>query len=288
MANELAKKVDYGTQVIKRVDGLCAGGFTMPADYNHVNAIKASMLVLSDMVDKQSGKPVLEVCTPASIQTALFDMVTKGLDVSKGQGYFSKRGTKLKFMDEVYGNVLQVKRVFPDFEPRPRVVYAGDDFAYETDIATGKRKLTKHVQKLENIDGGFDGFVGAYMYVPSKTGESDLYVMTRKQILAAWSNSGDKNLTTHKQFPDKMVSKTIINSACQMIINSTPECATFMRTAKNEDTEFAEAEEMSAEEAVVVDELPEADTEEVVAEEVPSDKPSEGGADAGANGGADF
>ena len=285
MANELAKKVDYGTQVIKRVDGLCAGGFTMPADYNHVNAIKASQLILTEATDYRTGKPLLEGCTPASIQTALFKMATKGLDVSKGQAYFIKRSDKLTLQPSYFGNVLQVKRVYPNFDPKPRVIYEGDKFEFSTDPTTGKRVLVKHEQTLESLD---KDFIGAYMYIPCKDGTNDLYIMTKKQILAAWSKSSDKNHSTHKLFVDKMVCKTIVNSACSMIINSTPECTVLNTANKEVDDDYAEAEPVDAEEAVVVDELPEADTEEVVAEEVPSDKPSEGGADAGANGGADF
>lgn len=247
---------DLGTQVITRVDNLMQVGFTMPADYNHVNAIKASMLVLNEMRDRD-GKTVFETCTPASIQTALFEMATKGLDVSKKQGYFIKRGNKLCLDDSYFGKVMQVKRVFPDFDPRPRVIYAGDEFAYETDPHTGRRTLVKHVQKLENIDGDF---IGAYLYIPCADGGQDLYLMTKKQILTAWSKSGDKNNTTHKLFTDKMVSKTIINSACNMIINSTPSLS---KAQDKEDAPQVQVEDAEAEEVEEV-EYVDADTVEAV------------------------
>lgn len=262
MANELAKKVDYGTQVIKRVDGLCSNGFTMPADYNHVNAIKASQLILSESTDYRTGKSLLEGCTPASIQTALFKMVTRGLDVSKGQAYFIKRGDKLTLQPSYFGNILQVKRIYPNFDPKPRVIYEGDKFEFTTDPATGKRVLVKHEQSIDNLD---NDFVGAYMYIPCKNGTSDLYIMTRKQILAAWSKSTDKNQSTHKLFVDKMVSKTIVNSACTMIINSTPECAAPAMPGEDSE-EFTDAEEVQ-EEAVSFDEVPEAEVVDMSADE---------------------
>ena len=213
-----AKKTDIGTMVISRVGDLASAGFTMPADYNHVNAIKASFLMLTEMRDRD-GKSPIETCTKESIQTALFDMATKGLDVSKKQGYFIKRGNKLCLDESYFGKVLQVKRVFSEFDPKPRVVYQGDVFEYGTDAQTGRRYLVKHEQKLENTD---NDFVGAYMYIPCADGGKDLYVMTKKQILTAWSKSSSRDQTTHKQFTDKMVGKTIVNSACNMIINSTP------------------------------------------------------------------
>lgn len=215
--SELVKK-EVGSQVIQRVDNLMQTGFTMPSDYNHVNAIKASMLVLNEMRDK-TGKQVLSICSSASVQSALFEMVTKGLDVSKKQGYFIKRGDKICFHESYFGKITQVKRIFPEFNPNPRVIYQGDVFEYETDPSTGRRKLVNHEQKLENLD---NDFVGAYIYIPCSDGGQDLYIMTKKQILTAWSKSSDGNQTTHKLFTEKMASKTIVSSACTMIINSTP------------------------------------------------------------------
>jgi recombination protein RecT len=218
--NQLATtRADVGSQVIKRVDELCKGGFTMPKDYNYVNAIKASMLVLSDLKDR-NGQPALAVCTPASVQQALFRMCEKGLDVSKNQGSFIVRGNILCFQDGYFGKALQVKRIYPTFNLTPRVIYQGDEFIYETDPETGRRRVVKHAQKLENIDGDF---VGAYMYIPCDDGGQDLYLMTKKQITTAWSKSSNKSLTVHKEFQDKMICKTIISSACTFIINSHPE-----------------------------------------------------------------
>lgn len=213
-----AKKTDIGTMVISRVGDLASAGFTMPADYNHVNAIKASFLMLTEMRDRD-GKSPLETCTKESIQTALFDMATKGLDVSKKQGYFIKRGNKLCLDEGYFGDILQVRRVYPNFDPEPRVIYQGDEFVYDTDPATGRKRLVKHEQKLENTD---NDFVGAYMYIPCADGGQKLYTMTRKEIYEAWNQSGDKNHTTHKRFPAKMIGKTIIKSACSTIINATP------------------------------------------------------------------
>lgn len=235
---ELQKK-DIGTQVIQRVDNLISCGFVMPKDYNHINAIKASFLMLSEARDRE-GKSYLETCTPASIQTALFQMVTKGLDVSKNQAYFIKRGNKLCLDDSYFGKVLQVKRVYPHFDPKPRVVYKGDVFEYGTDAVTGRKYLIKHEQKLENTD---NDFVGAYLYIPCVDGGQDLYIMTKKQIMQAWLKSSSKDQTTHKQFTDKMVGKTIINSACNMIIYSTPS----LQTPLVRDDEYSDEQEQSEE-----------------------------------------
>lgn len=216
---EVALRQNVGDQVITRVNSLCEVGFKMPADYQYVNAIKASMLVLQELKDK-NGKPALEVCTQASIASALFEMAVKGLDASRKTCYFIVRGDKLCMNESYFGKALQVKRIYPNFDPRPVVIHEGDEFVYEIDPKNGCKKLVKHTQSIENLD---KDFIGAYMYIPTADGGQDLYIMSKKQILTSWSKSSSREQTTHKQFSEKMVGKTLVNSGCNMIINSTPD-----------------------------------------------------------------
>ena len=211
------KVSEIGDNVIKRIQELCEAGFTMPADYNYVNAIKMSYLKISEVKDK-NGKRALEVCTPASIQTALFKMVTRGLNMALDQCYPIVRGDQLCIDPSYFGQVLLVKRIYPDWEPFPVVIHEGDKFVYRIDAESGRKILVEHEQDLGNID---KDFVGAYMYIPSKKGPN-LYIMTKKQILTAWSKSPSQQ-GVHKQFTEKMIGKTIVNSGCRMVINSTPE-----------------------------------------------------------------
>jgi recombinational DNA repair protein RecT len=131
-----------------------------------------------------------------------------------------------------------VKRIYPDWNPVPVVIREGDVFEYSIDPATGKKFVVKHEQKLENMD---NGFVGGYMYLP----DGELYIMTKKQILTAWSKSSNREQTTHKQFDEKMVQKTLVNSGCNMIINSTPE----YQVALDEETQLVEGKLPEVEEA---------------------------------------
>lgn len=231
MAQNNQLKTNVGDQVIARVEELGKAGFTFPADYNVVNAIKSSMLVLQELKDK-NGKPALEVCTPASVASALFDMSVKGLSAANKTCYFLVRGTQLCMHESYFGKALQVKRIFPDYEPHPVVVHEGDEFVYTIDPETGYKKLVKHEQKLENLD---KDFVGAYMYIPTADGKQDLYIMSKKQILTAWSKSSSREQSTHKAFSEKMVGKTIVNSGLNMVINSTPDLA--YAANENEDGE---------------------------------------------------
>lgn len=257
------KSNDFGSQVIQRVDDLCKVGFTLPKDYNHVNAIKASVLVLSELKDR-NGRPFNEVCTPQSIQKALFSMATKGLDVSRNQAYYIVRGNQLCLHESYFGKVARVKRVYPDFDPTPRVIYQDDVFEYTTDVKTGRMQLVKHEQKIENLD---KDFVGAYMYLPCPDGGQKLYIMTKKAILQAWMKSSNKSMTVQHEFREKMIGKTIINSGCTMIINATPELfeSNIQVNENGSDDDIVEevqAETLSESEPIEInlDEIPEAET----------------------------
>lgn len=217
--NKQVVKKDVGTQVLERVNSLCEAGFRMAPDFSPMNAIKATMLMLQQVVDK-NNKPALEVCTPVSVQTALFEMCVQSLDVSKKQAYMLVRGNKLCFQPSYFGHILQVKRLFPNWSPVVHSIRQGDEFVYTINPENGKMKLVKHEQKLENLD---NDFIGGYMYLPCADGDPELFVMTRKQILKAWSKSASHSLQTHKDFDEKMLLKTVINSGCTKVINATPD-----------------------------------------------------------------
>lgn len=250
-----AKKTtsNVGTLVLNRVDEMCKIGFTMPKDYNYVNAVKATMLKLQEVKDK-NGKPALEVCTPASIQSALFSMVVKGLDVSKNQAYLVVYNDKLQLQESYFGKVLQVKRIFPEWEPRPNIVHADDTFKYAVNPETGRRELVEHTQSLENLD---KPIVGGYIYLPCADGGKDLYCMTIKQIMASWSKSRSGGATA-KQFPEKMAMKTLVNSGCNIIINSTPSQSNIADNSDDPNAPEPVPEYAEAEEIVEVHELPDA------------------------------
>lgn len=274
--NKLVKK-DIGTQVLDRVNQLCEAGFKMAPDFSAINAIKATMLMLQQVVDKNK-RPALEVCTPVSIQTALFEMCVQSLDVSKRQAYLLVRGDKLCFQPSYFGHILQVKRLFPDWSPVAHTVREGDDFEYTINPENGKMKLVKHTQKLENLD---KDFIGAYMYLPCADGEPELYVMTRKQIMRAWSKSSSQNLQTHKDFDEKMALKTIINSGCTKVINATPDPTyvapdedpnNFQDPVGDEETSFVEFEEVQEEKKEVAEEQPKEEPQQPTQEQPNDDE----------------
>ena len=251
---EVKKTVkSVGDIVLSRVNEMSEAGFTLPADYNPTNAIKASMLVLQEIKDK-NGKPALEVCTQASIQAALFKMLTFGEDVSKVQGYFITYGTQLQYQESYFGKVLRVRRIFPEWTPVPMLIHEGDSFEFAIDPETGRKKVLKHEQKLENID---KAIIGGYLYIPCADGGKDLYIMTAKEIAAAHSKSRGGG-AVHKQFSTKMYSKTLVSSGCNYILNSTPSQSSFADNSDDPNAPEPEPEYAYAEEVVEVKELPDA------------------------------
>ena len=251
---EVKKTVkSVGDIVLSRVNEMSEAGFTLPADYNPTNAIKASMLVLQEVKDK-NGKPALETCTQASIQTALFKMLTYGEDVSKVQGYFIVYSNQLQYQESYFGKVLRVRRIFPEWTPVPMLIHEGDSFEYAIDPDTGRKKVLKHEQKLENID---KPIIGGYLYIPCADGGQDLYVMTAKEIAAAHSKSRGGG-AVHKQFSTKMYSKTLVSSGCNYILNSTPSQSNIADNSDDPNAPEPAQEFDYAEEVVEVHELPDA------------------------------
>lgn len=210
---------NIGDSVIGQLSNLEKVGFNFPSDYNYTNAIKASMMVLNDVVDRNK-QPALNVCTKNSICKALFKMATKGLDVSKKQGYFIARGAELCFEESYFGTVTMARRCSSNFEPIANCVYEGDEFEYVIDPKTGRKSIVKHTQKLANID---NKIIGAYAYITNEKGDIDVEIMTKAQIDKAWSKSSSTQQIVHKEFPDRMARRTVIKRACNMLINSTLE-----------------------------------------------------------------
>ena len=81
--------------------------------------------------------------------------------------------------------------------------------------------------------------------------------MTIKQIIAAWNKSRSGGATA-KQFPEKMAMKTLVNSGCTMVINSTPSQSTVADNSDDPNAPETVPEYADAEEVVEVQELQDA------------------------------
>lgn len=190
------------------------GEIHFPTNYSPENALKSAWLVLQETKDK-NGKPVLQTCTKNSIANSLLNMVVQGLTPAKNQGYFIAFGQQLVFMRSYFGTMAVTKSVTGAKDIFAQVVYEDDEFEYE--IEFGRKKVTKHVQKIENVND--EKIVAAYCTIVFDDDRWYTEIMTMDEIKRAWEMSPTKN-KTHKEFPQEMAKKTVINRTCKMYLNS--------------------------------------------------------------------
>lgn len=223
------------------------GELNFPANYSPENAMKSAWLQLQETVDKDK-KPVLEVCTKASIANALLNMVVQGLNPAKKQGYFIAYGTALLFQRSYFGTMAVAQRVDPDIDDiAAQVVYAGDTFKYA--IERGRKRVVEHVQDLANVDKA--AIAAAYCTVYYADGHEATEIMTFDEIKQAWrqsqmhpvaDNGAIKAGSTHDKFTAEMAMKTVINRTCKRIVNASDDSDLVIRAFRECDQDIIEAE----------------------------------------------
>lgn len=251
-------KFQEGTvdSILKRVsDFQSTGELVLPANYSPENAVRAAFLMLQETTDKDN-RPALDVCTKESIANAFLEMVTKGLSVVKKQCYFVVYGNKLSLEDSYIGKIAIAKRDANVKEVNAVTIYEGDLFEYEIN-EDGRKKILKHSQKLGNINP--DKIVGAYAIVVYNDGTRDCEIMTLPQIHKAWGQGGSKGGSpAHKNFPDQMAEKTVINRALKIDVGSSDDSSLMIdrtvETVSHEIRTKANSKEISFEDAHIVDE----------------------------------
>lgn len=236
-AVEKITKKNIAEAVLSRVDKMQeTGGLVLPPDYNVGNALTAAYLDLQKTVDK-NGVPAEQCCTVESTTRALLDMVVQGLSPEKKQCYFVVHGKELTLMRSYMGTVAAAKRFGGVKDVFAQVIYKGDDFEMEIDPSTGKRKVTKHTQSLEDIEEGT--LRGAYASVVLEDGSVYQEIMTMDEIRKAWSQGAAKgDSPAHRKFAQEMAKKTVINRACKLFINTATDAPvlaeSFNHTTENE------------------------------------------------------
>lgn len=198
------------------------GELRIPKDYSPENALKSAYLILTDM--QVNGQPVLQQCTKESIANALLNMVVQGLSPMKKQGAFIAYGNKLSWQTEYHGNIALAKRYGNVKEVTGNVIYEGDTFKYTIDPETGRKKIISHEQEFENIDN--NKIKGAYATLILEDGSTFVEIMNMTQIRQAWMQGAAKGQSpAHKNFPDQMAAKTVINRACKLFISTSDDAA---------------------------------------------------------------
>lgn len=208
-------KKDISAQVLAKVESFQKSGeLVLPKDYIVENALKSAYIILSDPKNNLIAK-----CDKSSVAEALLKMVVYGVSPIKKQCYFIPYGQKLECSISYAGNIAIAKRYGNLKSIKGNAIFEGDVLEFEVDAMTGRRKIIKHSQSLDSI--GSLILKGAYAVYELKDGTVDVEIMNIKQIHAAWGQGGSKgNSPAHKNFPDQMAVKTVINRACKLLISS--------------------------------------------------------------------
>lgn len=229
-----------------------SGEIHFPANYSPENALKSAWLILQDTKDKNE-EPVLFSCSKDSIANSLLDMVVQGLNPAKKQGYFIAYGKNLTFQRSYFGTIHVIKTVDPTVqEVVADVVYEEDEFEYEKQ--RGKTVITKHKQKLGNVDK--QKIVAAYGTIIYKDGREESLIMTINELKQAWKQSRMKTKpvdengninqnSVHGKFTQEMAKKTVINRICKIKINASDDSTLIMDRIKTSagDVKAVEVEE---------------------------------------------
>jgi recombination protein RecT len=216
---EVVKK-DITAQVLSKINTFTeAGELKLPKDYSVENALKSAYITLTDNPDGKGS--LLDKCDKSSIAEALLKMVIYGLTPQKKQVYFVPYGNKLTCVVSYMGNIATAKRYNPNVSDiKARAITKGEEFEFEFQQETGAVKILKHKQTLESI--GNKEIVGAYSLIYYKDGTFEVGdIMNIEQIKQAWNQGAMKGGSpAHKNFPDEMSKRTVINRTCKRLINT--------------------------------------------------------------------
>ena len=227
MANELAKQTKVEEIALAKIQEYQEAGLVLPPNFNPTNSLKKARFILNDM--KVNGKPVLEVCSQASIVQCLLESVTKGLSYDEMQIYFIPRNGVMTNMESVYGRILRAKRASKNYRPVVGYVHEDDEFEIGHDINTGATIIKKHETKLENLD---KPIIAAYAYVTDNDGNTDVTIMTKREWLTSWKKSPN-GCAVAKEFEKDMIFRTIVKKSTKSLVNSNNNC--FIPNANDDD-----------------------------------------------------
>lgn len=261
MSNELVKQektiVDSVQKRIAEMQN--SGSIELPNNYSVGNALKSAYLILQE-TQTSGKKPVLQACTQESIANSLLDMATQGLNPSKDQCYFIAYGNKLTMERGYLGTIALTKRIKGVKDVKGYAVYKDDKFELGFDILTGKQKILEFYPGL-NRDP--KNLVGAFALILGDNEILHTEYMDINQIHKAWEQGSMKgNSGAHKNFPDQMAIKTVINRACKYYVSTSDDSdkiAEFMnKSVEDTDRELEEdKKEFANKEVIEIEEIAE-------------------------------
>jgi recombination protein RecT len=229
MTNDLVKQSKVEEIALDKIREYQELGLVLPPNFNPANSLKKARFILNDM--KVNGKPVLSVCSQASIVQCLLESVTKGLSYDENQIYFIPRNGVMTNMESVYGRIIRAKRASKNYKPIVGYVHEDDVFEFGADVETGVLKIHKHETKLENLD---KPIIAAYAYVTDNDGNTEVTIMTKREWLTSWKKSAN-GCAVAKEFEKDMIFRTIVKKSTKSLVNSNINNFGIMQGSENED-----------------------------------------------------
>ena len=217
---------EIGSSVMGRITELVEGKqLTLPSDYDAGTAVNSAMLILQDTKDK-NGRPVLGVCTKASIAKSVLDMVIQGLQPGKKQCYFIAYADQLTLFRSYFGTVAALMRARPDASHiTSEVFYNGDELVYG--ITKFGERFVQYIgsEPLVNIKQGIKG--GYCNIYDAKGNVLGSTIMTWEQIQTSWKQSRNYKAEggVHQKFTEEMAKRTLIAKACKLLLNTSNDMA---------------------------------------------------------------
>lgn len=262
MANEVAKVTQkyLTTDVLQSIMTKGANGeIQFPPNYSVQNAVTSAALMLNDMKDK-NNKPILEVCTKDSIASAVLDMVVQGLNPMKNQGYFIPYGNKLSFQRSYLGTIAITKRIPGVMDVKGYPLYKNDVFKLKLDLTTGGQMIEEFTPASEHKESEL---IGAFAIIIGHKGILHVEKMDMDQIKKSWNQGQMKGQSpAHKNFPDQMAIKTVINRACKMYADTADDTG-YVSQLFNRVTDKEVEEEIKANANTEVLDVPEVEYETI-------------------------
>lgn len=274
--NELTKSTLVEEVALSKINSYIELGMTLPEGFNPANSLKKARIMLNDM--KVNGKPVLEVVTQASVIQCLIDACCKGLDYSESQVYFIPRNGVMTNLESVYGRIARAKRASKNYKPIVQYVHEGDDFEIGVNVETGQTIIKKHETSIENLD---KPIIAAYAYVTDDNGNTEIYIMTKREWLVSWKKSSN-GCAVAKEFERDMIYRTIVKKSTKALVNANVKSVGYAFGSDEDDDEMLggdsqpnfvnKVEDAEAEEIQESTETIDTETGEIIKNE---DKPKE-------------
>lgn len=197
------------------------GDVILPPNYDVNDAVKALYLATLQTKDKQ-GRPALEVCTRESIEQAVQNYVSKGLNVAKKQCYPIVYGNTLTLSESYFGKQKQAHS-YAGVTINSNVIYEGEKV--NIIVRPNGTKIIEHTPDFSKFNT--DKIVGAYAIAVNDNGDVvDSDIMTIAEIKKSWGKSQSGG-TVHKEFPVEMARKTVIGRIAKRFINTSDDSSKY-------------------------------------------------------------